>query len=1307
MSYEANKPTELTPRQRLIPPAGLCVSTKRELFADIDQASALEVSKRSLAESACVTCVQLSVCQEYGNIIASTLFEQGGSQASLMVGGEVITANAAHEQKRTLDNPALPFDLRELPANPGVALEMLRRGIRARLFRIRGPRPTGVPIITNAFMDRLSESDPELHRQATDNQRYDQDKITRGLNGMHKVLCQQADFVQFMAAKQEPHNDRKWEVRTARYDPAKFDHDRAMPITSQYLKETLELADMQFYHPDQLALAHGVAYYQKLTARYHDAPGSSISPSDFRSLVATNSYEPEARLIQYRTLLHLNRLLNPDGTESSARVAARMNKLVNPELETELLNKYRDNDYVPPGIVRKFSQASTNPEEVLDAISERVKRAVQIYGLEHQWLGVEDMVELAAIHSDATYVDALRTYIERHKILSESFADELSPSAVRRVARMSSEKAADRLRDLQLEEPTPGVPPSARARSLIDGHDTDRATNTYATKRIYQRFINRPAHRNTSVQPWAVGRIVTLYPKEKQDEAAEQLFTLTSYGVLTTALSPPEIFQDLTFNEQVYDALDPFQSTHVTFSPLLGSLQSAERLAVAAHYGLGKLIYGMDIAPERLADLCSIENWDEYVNGQLLPKCVQLVLNAEYENASAVTLCRLSEDTHVLNGGVSTRGDSRMPVLDTIIGGAEIRVDPNAIQPFDMLGAAAEAWLRQVVVARYRAEAGMAAPRVQSALADDVIEVVEVELGMMVRFTPSIRERANEMQRAALAYMLGIDVLLYGRDLREALSVSLGQEAIAEAASFALGKELPSDALVQVVDTQPLDVPETTIQSNELGPLPTPQSVLLQLMNNVFGIALSNDDIEPKRLSAIINEWTQLFSGRLEHANHRLDIEHARTEIYLAWQLLLGKDMQQAAQSVAVDPSTLVPRVAAGIELIGNQLQAVDRAKFKQTFKILDRTLHKRDAAVRLTEPVQSARDKSPTSLPLTPRPVADDPPADDSLIDLASVEQIGRNATRREESREYMRRYEAGLYAAELLKTISEADDDARQYINLRGASDIETLLAELREVRRDGQSAGEELIGKAVQLMYPMIIDWSSTQKAGVTLDFDDFRQMAYVGAHKALGMHDHESGSTYTSFAHRVAQQQMLEELVERGGVAIKIGRATTKLVSQLNDTANQLRAEGKAGNKAEVMEAMGISSERYEELRVHEAVSQIAALKDGDLSLVDAFAVAPGDASTEVMRQAAQDSLPTVLRKVFSKRAHQQSMTTDAWMDIITMRLGFEGEPVPVEETARILGLPIGTVKSRLKRALDILRDDPDFMEYLQDFASDLS
>ncbi len=746
--------------REFIIPHGACVDEERELFAAIDAGAAQQNRQLlSIAEQACLNCVQMPVCNPHSREIASVLGH------NVFIGGQQVTAEPlASAAEHELDIAALPFDLRQLPVDPHLALTHLRRGVRRNLFVLHGPRPTGLPAIGGLIIGKLAECAPQSFKDMSSPKLVKPADSQQALDSISLVLCQQADFVNFTTG-----NTR--ESRRTRYLPEYFKLEDNFPIICEYFEDVVELARNGFRIPAKQALGDSAINWQQRASKYI---GHNMTATLFHAMASSNWHNPDRKLEDYTALLDASHLRKSTVSEASLRVAALRNKVANPELEKALANEFAGT-HIRRSMIGRVIYTAADPQEALRLINARIDAAIECYGENHPYLRIEDMQDIA-VSNTRRYLYALERYISNVEELVKHYGNqpELTLMKIRGIAKSHPNDPLEAAQNFIAKRTAAKGGKVMPVQAAIMGGSPEQVQQKYRIAITYQRLSRRHEQETAkeTLEQWMIARIAACYRPGQFDKMAEQLYALMNEGVLTTAFGAPAIMQDLNFQTHVNAICDPATGKYVTFAI---PLEPFERLALAKCKGMDEFFYGTQISEEFLSQTSGIKNWQGYIKKYLLPKVDKLARERRAGDQPAVppSLSLLSEDMLMLKHATADDRPiiSSQPIeFSTVVGAEIIEVVPgDFVSP--VLDASAAKWIQQVILARYRADAEEALYRINQAFTDGILELSGQGAERVVLFSRHIRQTAAEYERAMLAHRLGVDRLLYGRDMGAVLRV--------------------------------------------------------------------------------------------------------------------------------------------------------------------------------------------------------------------------------------------------------------------------------------------------------------------------------------------------------------------------------------------------------------------------------------------------------------------------------------------------------------------------------------------------------
>jgi len=426
-------------------------------------------------------------------------------------------------------------------------------------------------------------------------------------------------------------------------------------------------------------------------------------------------------------------------------------------------------------MIGRVIYTAADPREALRLINARINAAIECYGENHPYLRIEDMQDIATSNT-SSYLYALERYINNVEELVQCYGShpELTLMKIRGIAKSHPNNPLQAAQDYITKRTAANGGKAMPVQATVMGGSPKQVEQKYRVAMAYQRLSRRreqgPA--NEVLERWMIARIAACYQPGQFDKMTEQVYTLMNEGVLTTAFGAPAIMQDLNFQTHVNAIRDPATGKYVTFAI---PLEPFERLALASHYGLDMLFYGTQIDEVFLSQTSGIKDWQEYIQDHLLPKADELARERQVGGQAAMppSLSLLSEDILMLKHAAATDQPAvgSQPIEFSTVVGAEIIEVVSSDFDSPALDAPATEWLRQVILARYQVDAEEASQRVKQAFTDGILELSGQGAERAVLFSRYIRQTAAEYERAMLAHRLGIDRLLYGRNMGAVLRV--------------------------------------------------------------------------------------------------------------------------------------------------------------------------------------------------------------------------------------------------------------------------------------------------------------------------------------------------------------------------------------------------------------------------------------------------------------------------------------------------------------------------------------------------------
>lgn len=1230
-------------REHIIP-SGACIGTEAELFVELDSGGAADDALQA-GKLACETCLQNPICQANGTEIGGELYMLTGNSNMFVGGRNVATPTDALRSK--VIEPAIRFNLSELPPDPGLALQFIRRAVRSRLFLPVAHMPSSAVHLADKFMHDAAQADPSLYARLLAPPHMDRARAHRGLQHVAVTLFQQADYNNVAINKKNKQ----------RYDPVHIDPQTHYDISRRFAEDMLTLDERNFLLPERQALVHSPEEYAKLMEKYLDA--TNICLSDFHYVLKHSINDPEQELRNRWARLHILReTQGEDVPESILRERARWQ--LKPEKATIALQRPRFNDHrLDAKAVEAIYEAVDNGQPSPQPDEQTTQTVLAL----REKFGTDPTLGLPANIGRFAHLPA-----EEAIAICENIQKQIAAAL----------QARSQHPDTSVTEKF------VRKYVVKSGFETfEKIESAYITDRLHTRFQQRARNVGikNNVPRWAIGRACALHEKDDIEGVAETLYTFCNdRQLLVEGMSEMSLLQDVTYKADIHAICDPYTGRYITFSPSLHQLLPQERLAFACGTGLSRLLYGVDIDPAQVAALVDVDNFRSYFVEEVLPTCENLAVLPPVDGALPTLLRRLSDDLLILD--VAQRQAEHyagpVPSITTILGGTALELGPGAI---DIQAESGEltAWLQQTIFDRCRPNHLEVAADVQRALQQGVLEIVgNAKTGYNVIFSEYLRSAdkhgvaPDEQQIAALAHCLGIDQLMYGYDIGELLENRL-EIGIIETAQ-------PLMERIRQHQTAPKAPP----QAEQPQRVPEYPDTTTQLLKTVFGRDTNTELLSQHETRAIIHELQTIFDTYIKWPSHQKKIAGNEIAVFLAWQDLLEKSAESAGEALNLAPREIEKQVAVGLRCISQQLLHMSVGHVWKTVR-------------SLTAPTADAsRMVPPQTLMPKPQPQQPQPkPTKPTLYDYTKTAPLPDEATaasKREWNTACMRIVEAGLYADHLLENLAALPPDKQQLVDLHGAENIEQFAAELRTIVREGRAAEELLLAKVDPLLQGLAGNWVT--RSGKAMPYNDLLQLARLAAVKSLNSHDYRK-ATFKTYAYRAATNDIIEELAS--SYDIRIPRTTLQLMSKIFDIKKNFAAKGETPDEATIAEKAGISIERYREVTKIQPPVQVEYTHIMD-TLVYGSSVPTdaGETGHEAVEALSRNQLIELARHIILTETAGQEIG-ERRFQMFTYHLAGLDYPAIAER----MDVPIGTVKSGINRAMSLLRKSDEFKKLLRE------
>lgn len=811
-------------------PYGNCVEEDADLFERLDHGEHSDLELQ-VGQLACTShCPQFEICKENTHIVATALYDQTG-EAGHFVAGEVVNTKLGNT-RQLVTVPAVGFDISRLPAEPRSALRFLRHAVRAEKL-ITGPRTPGIVYHTaEDFIGLTAEKDPELHEWLLSPGSIHPDRMLKGLCDITSLLFMQADYSRVVKGI-------KYEKR---YKPGRIDMDQHYDITHAYVQDVRTLEARGFKWPTRQALAFSPEEYQAIVDHY----STEINQSDLHLILKNNLLNPEKAL---RERLARLRILREEhhGTgvpDSMLRERARWQL---PEGEVPQVTPKYAPQKMPAAQVRAiFTEAEESGYALAPGERGTVKEVV--FEL-HRAFGRDDNFPSAPVIGQLAYLP-LDIAIERCKTLMTRTKEIMERAQAEDVAPSYAHHFAERL----------------------TGKPASELTDAYQTHLAAGRLRTRASKYRTAASPsiWTIRRLSALYETEDAiNAAADSMYALTSDKLLTTGIAELDSLQLYNHRAQLKAICDPKNGRYITFAPALRSLSPEDRLALASHAGLGKLLYGEDIDEDAIEALMGISNLHEYVASDLLPRCRELCADAA-NKGMPTSMLRLNADLDVLEWNKPSTPEQDSQGTDdivTIIGGSAIQLGESSIT----IGGSEDVsgWLKKVIFQRCKPQHLVMAPAIEGAILDGILVITgDSPENFKVYFDDHLIETCDEHELAALSHVLGIDTFMYGADTKEILEARTGvsPESIARALMPRVKK---AQEEIQAMATSEPEVVQPA------PPTPTPRQATQEQQKTIHRLELAlsviSKNVAPNCTPDQLRRFQHMLAyhiGRLRNAPH-------------------------------------------------------------------------------------------------------------------------------------------------------------------------------------------------------------------------------------------------------------------------------------------------------------------------------------------------------------------------------------------------------------------------------------------------------
>ena len=939
-------------------PGDETVTTTEQLFNEIDHGHADE-RMLVLAKRACETCIQFTGghCAPQAEALATELWQRGvGLQ---FIGGKAISLENA-ERPLSDEQPAFTWDLSVIPKEPEAALGILRQGLRAGQFSVRGAFGSAFSDIMQSgekYLEHLEGVDAELHEQIL---QLSPESREQAFKYILAPLFQQKDYTNFIRGKNAP------KPEGGRYHPQYFNPETDGSIVSLYFNEVLRINELGLSKPAQKAAYFTSSFYTRLI----DSKPAGLAFKAFDKIITDAPLMPLTAIEKYEQ--SHSKAVRQDAPSTYVKSAALSGRHGNyKEKVVALCQEYPN---MPQQIVRQVcAKHPGNPSDVLAGVAQRLTAEIEEYGEDGAPVKEAERALLVMRYAKAEdYLAALKKFSENVAELTDRFGKgtELTPHEIRNFSLINLNDAvgaalAFRQRLERLRSESDGsVPESAlRKAAQTAGNITfEDVRKKHAYTLIRDRFALRAKREGLEkLSPEIVERITGLFPRALADAAAENTYSLLNSGSLLTATA------DLVgLGGKAHEDLDkifsPKSQAYVTFPSSLRGLTPVQRLGFAIHHGLTPLLYGRDANRLQFEQtVLSHASLATFYETDISPRITGL-LEGEH-GSTPMSLMELSTDIAVfdklLKDGTAhppPQGNERITLAGLrdatiVVGGKALYLHEKNYDWAQSYATPDFAdWLTQKVVSCYPPhQQEQAHAYINDAITAGAIELIGDNPGefRLVFSHAFYDEHVTEIDRAAVANAMGIDRILYGSDLTSAVRYRLGNSRESLQISRAQTPDIVTfgdDDLTEAEEALKLEA----IGFENLPPL---QKILAA----TFGVDYDFGKITDREWEKIGNNLLNAYSSYLERPNHQHEVqdEHTRAQVALAWTHARGGDIYAQARLFSLTGEDLEEYISGGMQLILEQFPHISHAQLKDTIQLLNKV-----ARTKATHEAPVAPDK-------------------------------------------------------------------------------------------------------------------------------------------------------------------------------------------------------------------------------------------------------------------------------------------------------------------------------------------------------------
>lgn len=768
-----------------------------EVFQAIDSGRGNE-SLVAVAERACLSCIQIDHCREQRAEIGNALWRTGVPMT--VAGAERIAFDSEPERVGDMDTTAFRFDLSVVSTEPGEYLKFIRQGIRAKQLHITSRPPVNARVIAGEYEDMLTQRNFQT-ADALATQLSDQER-DRAFRYIVVSICQQADFRRLSSE----YRSTRPGIYNRRYNPDTHDYETYYAAVELYMQETLAIKRMAYQNPGQMAIHFSAEFSRRLLDRFGPAftLQSKMKPvAKFYEIIRGNIRDPEGALTAFLAREQSHRA---NGAGAPAWITRQRALRKRPYADDPSEREKREQLLAAHGhlgavAVDKAIVQHNDPEGWLETVEARIADLVEIYGTKHKLVTASVMQYYAG---GEDYKTAVAAYMDRIKDLDRLYGKDpdLTDANVRWLARQYAENSLDaavaykkRLKRYRgwaaAATKSYDVPDSYLRQRALQGevNSYDDIAKAYIVKLLKARIHNRNKQRTDGnliqVENWTFNRLTSLYAADEIEEVGESLIHFIDQGILTSGIAELSDLQDPLIYLDVESMADPGTRRYLTFAEGLASLTSRQRFALIHEYNLTRFLYGRPFTSRQVEAFLGPNRLGGYGKKQVKPLCVRLVDGVK--GAPPVPFSLIQHDVvdimraddragtreEVKKGGLSED-------LMVVIGADVIQLTQASSQEEHVAALLTDdqsRWLQRQINT-------YCPPLEQAQHKQDIAEAVRsgrviIDGGPSAPYRLSLAKdfyhaSLDQVDRAVIAHVMGVDNLLYGKNLNLTLRYRLG-----------------------------------------------------------------------------------------------------------------------------------------------------------------------------------------------------------------------------------------------------------------------------------------------------------------------------------------------------------------------------------------------------------------------------------------------------------------------------------------------------------------------------------------------------